>query len=252
MLNRPPFDKARSWSPDANFGSGSSREQAVWALADFGIRCVIAPSFGEIFFANCFKNGVLPIVAGRRTSTPKSWSAAQSRRRLVVDLEAQTVTLPDGPDLAFEIDPYRRRALLLGPGRDRRVSLPTMRPISRRSRQRSGAVRPGCSSTTAGSTGCSRTRRSDDDERRRPGTATTSGAFGKRIGFGKTPALIMIDFVEAYFDKACALYAGVEDALASAIRVAGGGAQGRTSRSSTPTSSTTSRRSTAAASTRSR
>ena len=67
MLNRPPFDKARILVADANFGSGSSREQAVWALADFGIRCVIAPSFGEIFYGNCFKNGVLPIiVAGER------------------------------------------------------------------------------------------------------------------------------------------------------------------------------------------
>ena len=62
VLNRPPFDKARILVAGKNFGSGSSREQAVWALADFGIRCVIAPSFGEIFYNNCFKNGVLPIV----------------------------------------------------------------------------------------------------------------------------------------------------------------------------------------------
>lgn len=113
VLNCPPYDEAQILVADANFGSGSSREQAVWALADFGIRCVIAPSFGEIFYNNCFKNGVLPIVL---TGTPhaEAMAAARSGGPMVVDLEKQMIVLPNGPQIAFEIDPYRRRALLLG------------------------------------------------------------------------------------------------------------------------------------------
>jgi 3-isopropylmalate/(R)-2-methylmalate dehydratase small subunit len=113
VLNRPPYDASSILVAEANFGSGSSREQAVWALADFGIRCVIAPSFGEIFYNNCFKNGVLPIVVtGERHAD--IMAAARSGGDFVVDLEAQTVLLPNGPAMPFEIDPYRRRALLLG------------------------------------------------------------------------------------------------------------------------------------------
>lgn len=113
VLNRPPFDKARILVAGKNFGSGSSREQAVWALADFGIRCVIAPSFGEIFYNNCFKNGVLPIVM---TGEPheKAMSVATAGGSIVVDLETQQISLADGDTLPFDIDPYRRRALLLG------------------------------------------------------------------------------------------------------------------------------------------
>jgi len=113
VLNRPPFDQARILVADANFGSGSSREQAVWALADFGIRCVVAPSFGEIFYNNCFKNGVLPIVLTGEQHA-QGMAAARSEGPLTVDLESQTIRLPNGPDLAFDVDPYRRRALLLG------------------------------------------------------------------------------------------------------------------------------------------
>lgn len=113
VLNTPPFDTAQILVADANFGSGSSREQAVWALADFGIRCVIAPSFGEIFYSNCFKNGVLPIVLTGEAHA-NAMSAAASGQNFVVDLERQTITLPNGPAVPFEIDAYRKLALMLG------------------------------------------------------------------------------------------------------------------------------------------
>jgi 3-isopropylmalate/(R)-2-methylmalate dehydratase small subunit len=113
VLNTPPFDEAQILVADANFGSGSSREQAVWALSDYGIRCVIAPSFGEIFYANCFKNGVLPIALGAAMHR-QVMEAAKSGGPVTIDLEAQTIWLPNGPLLHFDIDPYRRRALLLG------------------------------------------------------------------------------------------------------------------------------------------
>ena len=113
VLNTPPFDSAEILVADENFGSGSSREQAVWALADFGIRCIIAPSFGEIFYSNCFKNGVLPIVMTGE-SHANVMSAARSGQPFTVDLERQTVMLPNGPALHFDIDPYRKRALMLG------------------------------------------------------------------------------------------------------------------------------------------
>lgn len=113
VLNTPPFDTAKILVADANFGSGSSREQAVWALADFGIRCVIAPSFGEIFYSNCFKNGVLPIVVTGETHA-NVMAAARTGAPFTVDLERQTVMLPNGPAVHFDIDPYRKRALMLG------------------------------------------------------------------------------------------------------------------------------------------
>lgn len=113
VLNTPPFDTAKILVADENFGSGSSREQAVWALADFGIRCVIAPSFGEIFYSNCFKNGVLPIVMTGENHA-NVMSAARSGEPFTVDLERQTVMLPNGPAIHFDIDPYRKRALMLG------------------------------------------------------------------------------------------------------------------------------------------
>jgi 3-isopropylmalate/(R)-2-methylmalate dehydratase small subunit len=113
VLNRPPYDQAQILVADANFGSGSSREHAVWALADFGIRCVIAPTFGEIFYANCFKNGVLAIVLAG-DAHERVMRAAEAGEALAVDLEAQTVTLPDGKAIGFELDPYKRRSLLMG------------------------------------------------------------------------------------------------------------------------------------------
>src|SRR3984957_9049014 len=90
VLDRSPFDKAQILVAGRNFGCGSSREQAVWALSDFGIRCVIAPSFGEIFYGNCFRNGVLPIIL----PDPEHHDvmlAATSGAPLTVDLEAQEI-----------------------------------------------------------------------------------------------------------------------------------------------------------------
>lgn len=112
VLNRPPFDSARILIAGPRFGSGSSREQAVWALADFGIACVIAPSFGEIFYSNCFKNGVLAIRVDDNNHRP-ILMAADEGEVFTVDLEKQVVTWPSG-SVSFEIDAYRRKALLEG------------------------------------------------------------------------------------------------------------------------------------------
>jgi 3-isopropylmalate/(R)-2-methylmalate dehydratase small subunit len=113
VLDTPPFDKAQILVTGKNFGTGSSREQAVWALADFGIRCVIGPSFGEIFFANCFKNGVLPIVLAPETHARVADEAAAAKP-LTIDLQAQEIRLCDGDAVPFDIEPYRKRLLLLG------------------------------------------------------------------------------------------------------------------------------------------
>lgn len=113
VLDRSPFDKAQILIASRNFGTGSSREQAVWALADFGIRCVIAASFGEIFYANCFKNGVLAIV---RTGDAFSalQAAGKAGEEITVDLVAQTISTPAGLTQSFDVDVYRREALLEG------------------------------------------------------------------------------------------------------------------------------------------
>lgn len=113
ILDVAPFDEASILVAGHNFGSGSSREQAVWALADFGFRCIIAPSFGEIFFNNCLKNGVLPVVLDEAEHR-RALAAAQSARPLTVDLEARSLTLPDGGTIPFATDPFSRRALLQG------------------------------------------------------------------------------------------------------------------------------------------
>ena len=113
ILDTPPYDAAQIFVAGKNFGTGSSREQAVWTLADFGIRCVIAPSFGEIFYANCFKNGVLPILkSGPELQAIRA--AAGEGQALTVDLDAQTIALPCGKVMSFAIDPYRRHALQNG------------------------------------------------------------------------------------------------------------------------------------------
>lgn len=113
VLDRPPFDKAQILIASRNFGTGSSREQAVWALTDFGIRCVIAASFGEIFFANCFKNGVLAIVrSGDEFSALQA--AGRAGEEITVDLVAQTISTRGGLMQSFEVDRYRREALLEG------------------------------------------------------------------------------------------------------------------------------------------
>lgn len=113
VLDTPPWDKAQILVAGKAFGTGSSREQAVWALADFGIRCVIAPSFGEIFFANCVKNGVLAIELDEVTHDAVM-REAQSGRRITVDLEAETIGFEDGTAITFQVDPHRKRTLLLG------------------------------------------------------------------------------------------------------------------------------------------
>lgn len=113
VLDTPPFDKAQILVAGKAFGTGSSREQAVWALADFGIRCVIAPSFGEIFFANCVKNGVLAIELDE-TSHERVLKESQSGRPLTIDLDAAEVRFEDGTTLPFDIDPHRKRTLLEG------------------------------------------------------------------------------------------------------------------------------------------
>jgi 3-isopropylmalate/(R)-2-methylmalate dehydratase small subunit len=115
VLNRYAYRDARIVVADRNFGCGSSREHAVWALYDYGIRAVLAPSFGDIFFNNSFQNGLLPVVL------PAEWVAAlramleqSPKSHVAVDLEAQTVTGPDGTVERFEIDPFRKECLLAG------------------------------------------------------------------------------------------------------------------------------------------
>ncbi len=113
VLDRPEIHGASILIAGLNFGCGSSREQAVWALAGFGIRCVISSSFGEIFFSNCFKNGVLPItLPGDVIADVMSRAAAGAI--FDVDLVDQKVATSDGIAVPFEIDPGRRQALLRG------------------------------------------------------------------------------------------------------------------------------------------
>lgn len=115
VLNRPLFRTAPILIAGRNFGCGSSREGAVWALLARGIRCVIAESFGDIFFSNCFQNGVLPLLLPR-ASVQQLGAAARDGSPLTVDLQERIVRLPDAGATAivFEIDPMRRGALLEG------------------------------------------------------------------------------------------------------------------------------------------
>jgi 3-isopropylmalate/(R)-2-methylmalate dehydratase small subunit len=115
VLNAPAYAGARVLVGDRNFACGSSREHAVWSLYDYGFRAVIAPSFGDIFFNNSFKNGLLPIVlATERTVALRRALEERPGARIVVDLEAQTVAGPDGAIDRFEIDPFRKECLLAG------------------------------------------------------------------------------------------------------------------------------------------
>ena len=115
VLNREPWRRARILIAGDNFGCGSSREHAPWALLDFGIRCVIAPSFADIFYNNCFKNGILPVsLPEAAVASLLEQAEAGDNARVTVDLENETVTAPDGARIAFEIDPFRRRCLLEG------------------------------------------------------------------------------------------------------------------------------------------
>ena len=114
VLNREPFRHAEIIVADENFGCGSSREGAVYALHDFGARAVIAPSFGDIFYNNCLKNGVVPVALDRPVVTALLDSLAREPGEICVDLEALEVTLPDGGRHAFRLDPFWRECLLKG------------------------------------------------------------------------------------------------------------------------------------------
>lgn len=115
VLNREPFNGAQILLARKNFACGSSREHAVWALMDFGIRVVIAPSFADIFYNNSFKNGLLPIaLADEQVDQLFSESAAAEDYQLAIDLEAQRVRTPGGVEMAFEIDEFRKYCLLHG------------------------------------------------------------------------------------------------------------------------------------------
>ena len=115
ILNKPAYRKASILIAGDNFGCGSSREHAPWALLDFGIRCVIAPSFADIFFGNCFKNGILPIVLPQATIDRLQKLADNgANATFTVDLERQRITTPDGDEIAFEVEPFRKQCLLNG------------------------------------------------------------------------------------------------------------------------------------------
>jgi 3-isopropylmalate/(R)-2-methylmalate dehydratase small subunit len=115
VLNKPAYRKAQILVAGDNFGCGSSREHAPWALLDFGIRCVIAPSFADIFYNNCFKNGILPITLPQ-AEVDKLMDDAErgSNARLSVDLESQEIRGPDGGMIKFEVDAFRKQCLLNG------------------------------------------------------------------------------------------------------------------------------------------
>lgn len=114
VLNKPAYRKAEILVAGENFGCGSSREHAPWALADFGIRCVIASSFADIFFNNCFKNGVLPIVLPQ-SQVDQLMEIAAKGGKLTIDLEHQTVSAyPENLGFSFDVDPFRKHCLLNG------------------------------------------------------------------------------------------------------------------------------------------
>ena len=115
VLNREPFRGAEILVAHENFGCGSSREHAPWALLDFGIRCVIAPSFADIFHGNCFKNGILPVVLPRAVCDQLMEDARLgANARITVDLGRQVVVRPNGEEIPFAVDPFRRHMLLNG------------------------------------------------------------------------------------------------------------------------------------------
>jgi 3-isopropylmalate/(R)-2-methylmalate dehydratase small subunit len=115
VLNKPAYRKATILVAGENFGCGSSREHAPWALLDFGIRCVIAPSFADIFYNNCFQNGVLPIKLPKEQVAALMADAEKgANARLSIDLEKQQITRPDGSTISFEIDSFRKHCLLNG------------------------------------------------------------------------------------------------------------------------------------------
>lgn len=115
VLNKPAYKNATILVAGDNFGCGSSREHAPWALLDFGIRCVISTSFADIFYNNCFKNGILPVVVSPENLEKLLDDARRgANATLTVDLETQTIKGPDGGTILFEIDSFRKHCLLHG------------------------------------------------------------------------------------------------------------------------------------------
>jgi len=115
ILNQPPYQGAHILLARDNFGAGSSREHAPWALLEYGFRCIIAPSFADIFYNNCFNNGILPITfEPQDVDTLFRETLAQPGYRLHVDLPAETVTTPSGQRLVFRLDGFKKEALLKG------------------------------------------------------------------------------------------------------------------------------------------
>ena len=115
VLNQVPYRNAEILVAGDNFGCGSSREHAPWALLDFGVRCVISTSFADIFYNNCFKNGILPVVVSVDDRDALMVDARDKENpELTVDLINQTIQRPNGPTLPFDIDPFRKQCLLEG------------------------------------------------------------------------------------------------------------------------------------------
>jgi 3-isopropylmalate/(R)-2-methylmalate dehydratase small subunit len=115
VLNKPAYRQAKILVAGENFGCGSSREHAPWALLDFGITCIVAPSFADIFYNNCFKNGVLPIKLPQADVDKLMDDAERGANAVVtIDLERQEITGPDSGCIKFDIDPFRKHCLLNG------------------------------------------------------------------------------------------------------------------------------------------
>ena len=115
VLNKPQYRDAEILVAGDNFGCGSSREHAPWAIADFGIKCVVSTSFADIFFNNCFKNGILPVVLPQEQVDLLMADAEKgANARMTVDLEAQEITTSDGETIAFEVDAFKKHCLLNG------------------------------------------------------------------------------------------------------------------------------------------
>ena len=115
VLNQPAYRETEILVAGDNFGCGSSREHAPWAIKDFGIKCVIAPSFADIFYNNCFKNGILPIALPQDVVDMLMKDAEKgANARMTVDLESQTITTSDGEVVTFEVDSFRKHCLLEG------------------------------------------------------------------------------------------------------------------------------------------
>ncbi|MDM8546245.1 3-isopropylmalate dehydratase small subunit [Candidatus Venteria ishoeyi] len=115
VLNQPRYQGAQILLARTNFGCGSSREHAPWALLDYGFRAIIAPSFADIFFNNCFKNGILPIILEEDVIENLFQAVTRSEGyRLNIDLETQSISAPSGPVIKFEVEPFRKHCLLNG------------------------------------------------------------------------------------------------------------------------------------------